>query len=196
MIDLSSKMIFFASSNKGKILEVEQFFAPLGIKIKSFFDEEFSDIEEDGQSFAENALLKANHVCQQVQIPTLADDSGLCIQSLENAPGIRTHRFAKQHGGFPAVFAHLEETLQHKAKEASFVCALALVDVAGKSEIYVGQCDGSMVFPPRGDLSFGYSPIFQPQGLQKTFAQMKNDERMSISHRGKALLQLQQAHNL
>jgi XTP/dITP diphosphohydrolase len=187
------KTLVLATRNKGKVLEVERMLkihAP-EISLISMADLDIDDIEETGNSFEENALLKASTVTKLSGLAVLADDSGLAIDSLNGEPGIYSARYSGVHGDDAANNAKvLKQMAGITKRSASFIAVLALTRPDGQSIISRGELLGQIIDSPRGDQGFGYDPIFQPTGFDITTAQMSPEMKDSISHRGKALAQI------
>jgi XTP/dITP diphosphohydrolase len=187
------KTLVLATRNKGKVLEVERMLkihAP-EISLISMVDLDIGDIEETGNSFEENALLKASTVTKLSGLAALADDSGLAIDSLNGEPGIYSARYSGVHGDDAANNAKvLKQMAGITKRSASFIAVLALTRPDGQSIISRGELLGQIIDSPRGDQGFGYDPIFQPTGFDITTAQMSPEMKDSISHRGKALAQI------
>ncbi len=187
------KTLVLATRNKGKVLEVERILkihAP-EISLISMVDLDIGDIEETGNTFEENALLKARTVTQISGLAALADDSGLAIDSLNGEPGIYSARYSGVHGDDAANNAKVLNLMAGISKRsASFIAVLALTRPDGQSIISRGELLGQIIDSPRGDQGFGYDPIFQPTGFDITTAQMSPEMKDSISHRGKALAQI------
>ncbi len=187
------KTLVLATRNKGKVLEVERMLkihAP-EISLISMAYLDIGDIDETGNSFEENALLKARTVTQISGLAALADDSGLAIDSLNGEPGIYSARYSGVHGDDAANNAKVLKLMAGITKRsASFIAVLALTRPDGQSIISRGELLGQIIDSPRGDQGFGYDPIFQPTGFDITTAQMSPELKDSISHRGKALAQI------
>lgn len=187
------KTLVLATRNKGKVLEVERMLkihAP-EISLISMADLDIGDIDETGNSFEENALLKARTVTQISGLAALADDSGLAIDSLNGEPGIYSARYSGVHGDDAANNAKVLKLMAGITKRsASFIAVLALTRPDGQSINSRGELLGQIIDSPRGDQGFGYDPIFQPTGFDITTAQMSPEMKDSISHRGKALAQI------
>ncbi len=187
------KTLVLATRNKGKVLEVERMLkihAP-EISLISMADLDIGDIDETGNSFEENALLKARTVTQISGLAALADDSGLAIDGLNGEPGIYSARYSGVHGDDAANNAKVLKLMAGITKRsASFIAVLALTRPDGQSIISRGELLGQIIDSPRGDQGFGYDPIFQPTGFDITTAQMSPEMKDSISHRGKALAQI------
>ena len=180
--------VVFCSRNAGKIKEMADLLKPLNVDVLSAAEVDIPEIEECGRTFEENALIKAKAGAAASGLPTLADDSGLCIHALNNEPDIYTARFAQKCGGYPAAFENLLKRLKHKSdKSAHFECCLAFAFPNGKAFTYHGRVDGTIVPPQEGTEGFGFDPIFMPNGYKKTFSQMSERQKNPISHRGKAV---------
>ena len=177
--------IVFASHNAGKIKEVQELLAPFGYVILSADAVNLPDVEENGTTFVENALLKARAAFEATGKPSVADDSGLCVTALNDAPGVYTARYAKKMGGYEKAFEDLlSRTKENRA--AHFCCAIAYVD--GQTEqTFEGRVDGLLVEPQKGNEGFGFDPIFKPNGYEATFACLFSDIKNKISHRACAL---------
>ena len=181
--------LIVASHNPGKVREIKELLAPLGIATKGAGELGLPEPEETGTTFAENAALKARAAAAASGLPALADDSGLSVEALGGAPGIYSARWAGPAKDFSVAMARIERELNEKgdaAHTAKFVCALALALPSGQCEIYEGEVQGQLVFPPRGARGFGYDPIFVADGMEKTFAEIEPAEKHAISHRARA----------
>jgi XTP/dITP diphosphohydrolase len=191
--------VVIASHNNGKHKEFSALAAPYGLTLVSAADLGLPEPEETGTSFAENAAIKALAAAKAAGIPAIGDDSGLAVDALNGAPGIHSARWAGPDRDFNRAMRNLEEDLQRQgavdqeARRAKFVCVLCLADPAGRTWDFTGEVYGTIVWPPRGDNGFGYDPVFQPEGLQRTFAQMTMADKQganasgeSLSHRARA----------
>ena len=184
--------VVLASRNRGKLRELERLLADeLGdvIVLKSLDDIGFGEeIEENGTTFAENALIKAGAVAARGFI-ALADDSGLCVDALGGAPGVYSARYAGEHGDDAANNALLLENLKGQDdRSAAFVSVFACVFPDGSDPIVAKGCaSGEILWAPRGDGGFGYDPLFYVASLGKTFAELTAEEKNTISHRGIAV---------
>jgi XTP/dITP diphosphohydrolase len=191
----SDKKIFIASGNRGKIKEISELLADLSIEILSTNDIPLVAPAETEDSFSGNALLKARYYAKETGFPALADDSGLCVDALSGAPGVFSARWA-EGDNFALAIARIEKELQQKNSSnfrAHFFCALALVWPDSEDEIICeGKISGNLTFPARGNLGFGYDPIFIPDGYNITFAEMQPHEKHKISHRAHAFADLRQ----
>ncbi len=162
---------------------------PLGIKVVPYKDviKGQFEVEETGNTFAENAKIKAEAICEKTGLPTFADDSGFCVKDLAGFPGVRSARFAEEVGGYDNAFEDIKNRLNGKCSDAKFVCNIAFARKGEKTVQFEGVCYGFTVFPPRGENGFGYDAIFVPNSYGKTFAEMTDDEKNTISHRSIAV---------
>ncbi|MBA4749579.1 MAG: non-canonical purine NTP pyrophosphatase [Alphaproteobacteria bacterium] len=186
----ASMPVLLATTNKGKRAPMEDCLRAWGILCATPEDYPFDDIEETGETFFENALLKARHASFSTDLVALSDDSGLVIPALGGAPGVFSARFAAQHGGYDNAFVELERRLQGLSHRAALFSTMVLYWPDGTFKTAQGQTWGTLIFPPRMGVGFGYYPIFCPDGFDRTFSQMSTDEQRSCSHRIKALTQL------
>mgnify|MGYP001464317368 FL=1 len=179
--------LVIASHNDGKVHEIAQLLVPFSIVVESAGALGLLEPEETGTSFAENAILKARASADGSGWAALADDSGFSIAALGGAPGIRAARFAERADGVRDFEWAMEKLYKASSdaedKLAWFTCALALAWPDGHVEVFEGRVDGALTWPPRGNLGFGYDPIFTPAGAQQTFAEMDPDAKHAISHR-------------
>jgi XTP/dITP diphosphohydrolase len=183
-----------ASHNAGKIKELKQILAPLGIVLKSAADLDLPEPEETETTFEGNAALKAKAACEATGLVCLADDSGLSVDALDGAPGIYSARWAGEPRDFGRAMQRVQDALADSAdRTARFVCVIALARPDGSLAHYRGEVVGEIVWPPRGDGGFGYDPIFRPQGHERVFAEMSAEEKRQLSHRGRALDAMMQA---
>ena len=179
--------IILATHNLGKLHELRAMM-PFDVQVENISDFYVMPPEETGQDFYENAALKAKFCFERTKLPSLADDSGLCIKALQEAPGIFSKRFMLDHGGSALTFKSLSEHQAiQKDPQAAFVCVLALALSPQDIRFYEGRCQGNLSFPPRGQNGHGYDPIFVPQGSDVTFAEMSDLEKSQRSHRGQAV---------
>jgi XTP/dITP diphosphohydrolase len=192
------RKLVLATQNNGKIKEFERLLAEFVSDVQVLGLRDFPDmpdIAETGESFIENSLLKARGICEFTQLPTLADDSGLCIDYLNGDPGIYSARWSGVHGDDAAniskVLLQLEGVPQSE-RSAQFVCEVALVFPVGhlhkgRELIESGKLSGFITLSPRGTAGFGYDPIFQPVGTELTLGEFAHGEKDKISHRGIAM---------
>ena len=197
-----------ASHNKGKLAEMQAVLADLGIEVVMPADLGiYVDVEETGETFAENAALKANAIMEASGLPAIADDSGLCVDALGGAPGVYSARYCGHHGDDEANNDKLLENMQDVPAErrgAKFVAAVCFILPTGQHLTCRGECPGRVAFEQlAGDYGFGYDPLFIPDecGVGKTdkrpnsegrsYAQLTPDEKDAISHRGNALAEME-----
>ena len=183
-------LLALATHNPGKLVEIGDLVAPLGITTKGAAELGVPEPEETGASFEENAALKALAVSRATGLPSLADDSGLVVPALGGAPGIYSARWAGAQKDFAAAMRRVERELGAGERAASFVAVLALAWPDGHVESFRGEVGGSLVFPPRGSRGFGYDPLFLPAGGGETFGEMDPALKHAISHRAVAFRQL------
>ncbi len=198
---LSPGKLVIASHNAGKVREIRALLEPFGIEPVSAGDLSLPEPEETGTTFAENALLKAHASAQGSGLPALADDSGLCVAALEGAPGVYTADWAEKQSyeGGPGrdwymamgkVEGKLAELGPQVDRSAYFICTLALAWPDGHAEIFEGRVYGTLAWPPRGTMGFGYDPVFVPTGSTQSFAELDPTEKHRISHRANAFAKL------
>ncbi len=188
--------IVIGSHNDKKIKEMNYFLKTTDINLVSV--KNYSKIipEENGKSFKQNALIKALHSFEVSNGKvSLADDSGLCIPSLNNMPGIFSARWANSENNYDGAFNKIKESLIKKnlnpdGQGAFFVCLLALIDQDKKQYFFEGRINGVLSFPPSGNNGFGYDPIFKPEGHKCSFANISQEKKNLISHRSKAFSKL------
>ena len=190
---ITAQSLLVATRNLGKLEELRQLLGDLPLELYGLTD--FPDVQtvsENGESFIENASLKAAGYATQTGLLTLADDSGLEVDALGGAPGILSARYAGEGASDAARTTRLlaELTIVPAAKRsARFVSAVAIANSEGQIlNVSVGTCDGQIDFAPRGSGGFGYDPVFIPLGYHKTFAELKPEIKNQISHRARALL--------
>jgi XTP/dITP diphosphohydrolase len=194
-----------ATHNAGKLREIRELLAPYPLQIVSAGDLRLPEPEETGDSFAANAILKARAAARASGIPALADDSGLCVAALDDAPGVYSARWAGGSKDFAGAMARIKrQLLASKAPQpwrAHFDSVLALAWPDGHLETFEGRVDGALKFPPTGDQGFGYDPIFWPDGFDRGFGQMSSREKhgipadgsLALSHRARAFQKLERA---
>lgn len=184
--------IVVASHNKGKVREIRDLLRPFGVETVSAGELNLPEPEETETTFAGNAELKARAAADASGLPALSDDSGLAVDALGGEPGIYAARWAEKpkcEGGgrdFDMAMWHVHDRMGNGVKTARFICALCLAYPYGKTEIYEGTVEGEIVWPPRGDKGFGYDPIFQAIGDDKTFAEIEPAAKHAKSHRADA----------
>ena len=181
--------IIFASHNNGKINEIREMLAPLGITVLSGNDLNLPDVEETGNTFEENAYIKALAAAKEQNIPCIADDSGLCVDAIGGRPGVYTARYAPERDynkGMDKLLNEIAET-RSTNRSAHFSCVIVLAYPNGDYKSFEGRVDGSIASKKSGQAGFGYDPIFIPTGFNRSFAEFDSEEKNKISHRGRAL---------
>jgi XTP/dITP diphosphohydrolase len=203
MRKLDTRTIVVASHNAGKIREIEELIGPFGFSAKSAAELKFAEPDETGTTFEENAAIKALASAKASGMPALSDDSGLVIDALGGDPGVYTANWAEREDGtrdFVMAMEKVEKALSEagaattEARTARFVSVLCLAWPDGHTEMFRGEVEGTVVWPPRGTKGFGYDPIFQPEGFDKTFGELTSDEKhgwkpgdaTALSHRARA----------
>ncbi len=199
--ELSPGKLVIASHNAGKVREIRALLAPYGIEPVSAGDLGLPEPEETGTTFRDNALLKAHASASASGLPALADDSGLEVAALGGRPGVYTADWAERqpYEGEPGrdwymamgkVEGLLAEQGPDADRSACFVCTLALAWPDGHAEVFEGRAEGSLTWPPRGILGFGYDPVFVPIGNSLTYAEISPEEKHATSHRADAFAKL------
>jgi len=189
---LSGRLVV-ASHNAGKVREIGALLAPLGVEAVSAADLGLAEPEETETTFIGNAALKARAAAEASGLPALADDSGLEVFGIGGDPGVYSARWAGPNKDFGFAMQRVHEELQKRGAtdfSARFVCALALAEPGGAVDTFEGEARGTIVWPPRGTRGFGYDPIFQPNGLDRTFGEMSHDEKLPMTHRARAFEKL------
>lgn len=179
-----------ASHNAGKIVEIEELLAPYAIAALGAAALGLPEPEETGQTFEENAALKARAAAEASGLVALADNSGLVVPALGGAPGIYSARWAGPEKNFRLAMARVERELGPQDRRAHFVAVLALAWPDGEEALFRGEAHGNLTFPPRGTRGFGYDPIFVPDGYAETFGEMDPALKHQISHRARAFAKL------
>jgi XTP/dITP diphosphohydrolase len=190
--------LVIATHNPGKLREIAELIEPLGIACVGAEELGLPETEEIGNTFLDNADLKAREAADLSGLPALADDSGLCVDALQGLPGIFSARWAEDADGnrdwmraMQQVWTRLEAAGPDASRDAHFACALSLAwPNDGQIEGFEGRVDGTLVWPPRGDKGFGYDPMFVPVGRKQTFGEMEPAEKHTISHRARAFEKL------
>ncbi|GIO21763.1 XTP/dITP diphosphatase [Oceanobacillus sp. J11TS1] len=195
------KKIIIATKNKGKVKEFRSFFADHQIEVISLLDleEEIPDIEETGETFEENAALKAEQISNRFHQPVLADDSGLIIDGLDGRPGLYSARYAGEPTNDQANIDKVLEEMKDIPDEdraARFICVLAIARPGEETVFVKGYCEGHIQKEQTGENGFGYDPIFVPEGYSKTMAELSPSEKNEISHRKQAMKQLEKRIHL
>ncbi|MCI8398312.1 MAG: XTP/dITP diphosphatase [Oscillibacter sp.] len=184
-----SEKFVLATHNSGKLSEMRDILAALGVQVISPAEAGVDiEVEETGSTFAENAMLKAKAICEAAGLPAIADDSGLCVDALNGGPGVYSARYGGEGLDDRGRCMLLLEGLRGQTTRAAhFSCAVACAFPNGDTLTAEGRCDGAIAFAPIGTEGFGYDPVFLVPGKGKTFGQLSAEEKSAISHRGKAL---------
>jgi len=195
MLEPGSKLVV-ASHNQGKVREIGILLGPFGLEVISAGELGLPEPVEDGDTFAANALIKAQAAAEKSGFVALSDDSGLAVDALDGAPGIYSARWAGENNDFALAMRNVEEALAGKGatapeqRKGHFICALCLATPDGTHEVYEGRIDGTLVWPPRGENGFGYDPVFQCDGYDFTFGEMEPEAKHAISHRSDAFAKM------
>jgi XTP/dITP diphosphohydrolase len=211
---LQQKEIVVATHNPGKVVEINELIHPFGLNAKSAADYNLPEPVEEGDTFEANAYTKAFAAASATGLPALSDDSGLCVDALDGAPGVYTADWAEKEDGsgrdFTMAMEKVESAFQQKGatspdqRTARFVAVLCLCWPDGHAEYFRGEVEGVLVWPPRGKNGFGYDPVFQPKGFDVTFGEMTSEEKhgtgkpneeagradLGLSHRSRAFAKL------
>ena len=196
---LSDKVVI-ATHNAGKLVEMRELLAPFGVAAVSAGELGLPEPDETGTMFAENAAIKAHAAAQASGLPAFADDSGLCVDALDGAPGIFSARWAGPSKEFSGAMARILAELDRRGatdRRAHFVSALVLAWPDGHTELFEGRVFGDLV-EPRGTAGFGYDPMFRPDGFDRTFGEISSEEKhgvdwqngKALSHRARAFVAL------
>ena len=199
--------LVLASKNKKKLAEMNDILSQLGIEVCSEAEAGVDvEVEATGTTFEENSLLKARAVMEASGLPAIADDSGLCVDALNGAPGVYSARYAGEHGNDAANNEKLMAEMQNVPvgqRAAKFVSAVCLILPDGRELVVTGECPGSVALTPAGDNGFGYDPLFVPDAVglpgggtvpntaHRTYAELADAEKDAISHRGRAMEKLE-----
>jgi XTP/dITP diphosphohydrolase len=201
---LLSGRVVVATHNPGKLSEMRELLAPFGVAALSAGELGLAEPDETGTMFAENAAIKAHAAARVAGLPAFADDSGLCVEALDGAPGLFSARWAGAAKDFGLAMERVEGELRRRGatapdrRRAHFVGALVLAWPDAHEELFEGRVHGTLVWPPRGDKGFGYDPMFLPDGHDRTFGEMSAEEKHGIdwqsgealSHRARAFVDL------
>lgn len=201
-----SGRLVIATHNVGKLREMRELLAPYGIEAVSAGELGLGEPEEKGESFRDNARIKAVAAAAAAKLPAFADDSGLAVDALDGEPGIHSARWAGEPRDFGRAMQNVEDALRVRGaiaprqRTAHFVSALCVAWPDGHVEEFEASVDGTLVWPPRGSFGFGYDPVFLPDGYDRTFGEMTAEEKhglpprgLGLSHRARAFLKLAQA---
>ena len=179
--------LVMATNNANKLREAKEILAPLGIEVLSQREAGADcDPEENGSTFAENALIKAKAVYEAVNLPTIADDSGLCVDAMDGRPGVHSARYAPKGEECAKLLCEMKG-VPDEDRGAAFKCTICFIDESGHYE-FTGSCKGSIGYEMRGSNGFGYDPVFMVNN--RTMAELSAEEKNEISHRGAALREL------
>ena len=191
--------LLIATHNAGKLDEMRAMFAPLGIEVVGAEEFGLPEPEETESSFVGNARIKAKAAMEMTGLPVLADDSGICVDGLDGAPGVYTADWAETPNGrdfmqaMTRTWTELDAKAVPEPRTAQFRATLLMMWPEGHEEIVEGIAPGHLVWPPRGQLGHGYDPIFVPDGSDQTYAEMDAAEKNAISHRARAFAKLREA---
>ncbi|MGE7155617.1 RdgB/HAM1 family non-canonical purine NTP pyrophosphatase [Methylorubrum rhodesianum] len=199
---LSGKVVI-ATHNSGKLVEMRELLAPFGVEAVSAGELGLPEPDETGTMFAENAAIKALAAAKASGLPAFADDSGLCVDALDGAPGLFSARWAGPNKDFSGAMSRIAAELDQRGasdRRAHFVSALVLAWPDGHTELFEGRVFGDLV-EPRGSLGFGYDPMFRPEGMDRTFGEISSEEKHGVdwqsgnalSHRARAFVLLARA---
>jgi len=185
-------ILVLASRNKGKTREIQNILKDFPITIKNLDDfGPIPEVEEDGETFDDNAYKKSSFTARVLGYPALADDSGLIVEALGGDPGVWSARYAGNNATDQENLEKVLTMLKDKEnRKASFKCVLSLAIPTGAALTYEASCQGEILLKPRGENGFGYDPVFYYPEFDKTFAQLTIDEKANVSHRGKALKEM------
>lgn len=188
--------IVLATHNAGKLAEFRALMAPHGVDVTSAGELGLPVPEETGTTFSENARIKALAAVAATGLPAIADDSGLCVAALGGAPGVYTADWAGEPRDWTRAMGRVEAELANakattpEQRGATFVSLIAVVWPDGHTEEFEGRAEGTLVWPPRGSFGHGYDPMFQPDGSDRTFAEMGEAEKNTRSHRARSFEKL------
>lgn len=195
--------VVIATHNPGKLREMRELLVPYRIETKSAGELGLSEPRETGRTFASNARIKALAAATATQLPAFADDSGFCVDALDGKPGIHSARWAGPEKDFSSAMNRIQTLLIERGarepfqRRAHFIATLCLAWPDEHVEQFDGRVDGIAVWPPRGEKGFGYDPLFQPDGFDRTFGEMSAEEKHGLppnghglSHRARAFMQL------
>jgi XTP/dITP diphosphohydrolase len=188
---LAGKVVL-ATHNAGKLKEMIDLLAPFGVEVVSSGQLGLAEPEENGTMFSENASIKAQAAARATGLPAIADDSGLCVDALDGAPGLFTADWAGSPRDFNRAMTRLEHELERRGHAASgakahFVSAIVVAWPDGREEVFEGRVFGALSYPPRGPEGFGYDPVFVPEGETASFGEMSMAEKKKHSHRARAI---------
>lgn len=193
---MAKRKIIIATKNPGKARDFSVLLEPAGYEIETLLDHpEIPDVEETGYTFEENARLKAETISALLGVPVLADDSGIIVDALDGMPGVYSARFAgepKSDAANNAKLLAMLGELRNSSRTAHFHCTLVVAHPTKKSLVVEGVLDGEIAKYPSGEYGFGYDPLFYIPTLQKTMAELTDEEKNQISHRAIAMQRLRE----
>lgn len=183
------RIIVLATRNPGKVKEFQQLLTNFPVEIKSLNDfGPIPEVEEDGDTFDDNAYKKALFTAKALGLPAMADDSGLVVKALDGAPGVKSARYAGENASDAAnIDKLLGEMKDETDRRAAFECVISIAVPSGPALTYEGRCEGEITLEPKGASGFGYDPVFFYPEYGKTFAESSSEEKNNVSHRGQAL---------
>ena len=186
--------LVLATRNRGKAAEINDLLKDFPVNVKSLDDfGPIPEVVEDGTTFEANAYKKASFTARVLGLPALADDSGLTVEALDGAPGVYSARYAGENATDVQRCRKLLKEMNGKTnRRAAFECVISIAVPSGPALTYEARCEGLIADQPSGENGFGYDPVFYYPPLDKTFAQLTRNEKSRVSHRGKALMELQQ----
>lgn len=196
--DNSEKMkIILATKNKGKVADFEKLTENMNIEVISFLDEEinFPDVVEDGETFKENSVKKALEIAKYTGMITVSDDSGLCVEALDGAPGIYSARYSGENATDSTNIDKLLNEMKNipqEERQAKFVSVVSIAKPDGTVQSFRGEVEGEIIFERKGTNGFGYNPVFFSYELEKTFGEATMEERVTVSHRARAFRELKE----
>lgn len=188
---MNENSLILATHNTGKIAEFKRYLEPLGLQLTTAKEHGVQEPVEDADSFVGNALIKARAIFQQTKCAALADDSGLCVNALDGAPGVYSAFYGGEDRDFQKAMRRvLDELKDADDRSAYFISVLVYIDKSGREHIAEGRINGVITKDIQGAEGFGYDPIFIPEGADKSFGEMTKDEKKLYSHRARALQKL------
>ena len=186
------QIIVLATRNAGKVKEFQQLLKNFPVEIKNLNDfGALPEVEEDGETFDDNAYKKAAFAAKVLGLPAIADDSGLVVEALGGAPGVKSARYAGENATDQENIQKLLREMEGKSdRSAAFECVISIAVPSGPALTYEGRCEGKITTEPKGVSGFGYDPVFYSPDYGKTFAELTGEEKNRVSHRGKALAEV------
>ena len=184
--------VLVATNNKHKLQEIRQILSPFHVTVYGMNDLNITppEVIENGNSYYENALIKAKSLQKLTKFPIIADDSGLEIDALDGAPGLHSARYAESFGGHDKAIENILDEIKNRTRSARFICDIVVLNIEDKPLKFESIIEGYISEKPMGSTGFGYDPIFIEKTLNKTYAEMSQEEKNKVSHRGKALQKL------